>query len=322
MTRVKTTIGSALLLIVSVTLAFAAGELLLRLKNSSMTNYDIEMWRYAKELKFRSSDPLMAFEHVKSSSALLQSVTIRTTEWGLRGGPVPPRNPNGRRILVLGGSITLGWGVPEDETMTSRLERLFAVDGQHVEVLNGGVGNYNAVRYVERFFKRLEGLQPSDIVVHYFLRDAEDLDPGGGNFLLRHSELAVTIWIAAHRLFDRTGEQSLIDHYVAIYDPAAPGFKAMLSALERLRDYAATNDIKVYFAMTPDVHNLVNYPFGFIHDMMRGVAKRDGFIYVDLLPGLQGLEPKQLWAMPGDPHPNALGHEIMAQALYPVLKNK
>jgi lysophospholipase L1-like esterase len=52
------------------------------------------------------------------------------------------------------------------------------------------------------------------------------------------------------------------------------------------------------------------------------VAERDGFIYVDLLPGLQGLEPKQLWAMPGDPHPNALGHEIMAQTLYPVLKNE
>src|SRR5580704_2642578 len=103
MTRVKTAIGSTLLLIVSVTLAFAAGELLLRLKNSSMTNYDIEMWRYAKELKFRSNDPLMAFEHVKSTSALLQSVKIRTNEWGLRGGPVPPRNPNVRRILVLGG---------------------------------------------------------------------------------------------------------------------------------------------------------------------------------------------------------------------------
>ncbi|HEX3943020.1 MAG TPA: SGNH/GDSL hydrolase family protein, partial [Rhizomicrobium sp.] len=288
----------------------------------SMTNYDIEMWRYAKELKVRSDDPLIAFEHVRNSSALLQSVTIRTNEWGLRGGPVAPRDPNLRRILVLGGSITLGWGVPEDKVMTSRLEQMFAADDQHVEVLNGGVGNYNAVRYVERFFKRLEGLQPSDIVVHYFLRDAEDLDPGGGNFLLRHSEVAVTAWIAAHRLFDHNGERSLIDHYRAVYNPEAPGFKAMLSALDRLRDYAAANHIKVYFAMVPDVHNLVNYPFGFIHEMMRGVAERDHFIYVDLLPGLTGLEPEQLWAMPGDPHPNALGHQIMAQSLYPVLKGQ
>jgi hypothetical protein len=30
-------------------------EGMLRLKNSSMRNYDIEMWRYAKELKFRSA---------------------------------------------------------------------------------------------------------------------------------------------------------------------------------------------------------------------------------------------------------------------------
>jgi lysophospholipase L1-like esterase len=26
-----------------------------------------------------------------------------------------------------------------------------------------------------------------------------------------------------------------------------------------------------------------------------------------------------VWAMPGDPHPNALGHELMAKALLPLL---
>ena len=47
--------------------------------------------------------------------------------------------------------------------------------GEQASVLNGGVGNYNAVRYVSRFFKELATLEPTDIVVQYFLRDAEDL---------------------------------------------------------------------------------------------------------------------------------------------------
>ena len=82
--------------------------------------------------------------------------------------------------------------------------------GNSAQVLNGGVGNYNAERYVSRFFKELTPLNPTDIVVHYFLRDAGELPPGGGNVLLRHSELAVTLWIAYHRLLDKHGEASLL----------------------------------------------------------------------------------------------------------------
>jgi len=71
--------------------------------------------------------------------------------------------------------------------------------------------------------------------------------------------------------------------------------------------------------MTPDVHNLKNYPLGFIHDRIRQLAEADGYRYIDLLPALGALAPEQIWAMPGDPHPNALGHELMAKAIAPVL---
>ena len=36
---------------------------------------------------------------------------IRTNAWGLRGPEVPPPVPGQRRILFLGSSVTLGWGV-------------------------------------------------------------------------------------------------------------------------------------------------------------------------------------------------------------------
>jgi hypothetical protein len=219
----RSAVFSTVLLMISTIVALGLSEAILRVKNSAMKNYDIEMWRYAKELKTPSKDPRLGHDHVRNASAVLQSTMVRINEWGLRGGPVPPRDPNIRRILFLGGSITLGWGVPENETVTADLERMFADAGQPTEVLNGGVGNYNAERYVERFFTELEGLQPSDIVIHYFLRDAEQLDPGGGNFFLRHSELAVTMWIAANRLLEKTGEQSLVDHYRAVYQEDAPG---------------------------------------------------------------------------------------------------
>jgi len=319
MQRSKETVISAVLILVSLVLSAGAAEIILRLKNSSMTNYDIEMWRYAKELKQRSEDPEIDFDHVRSKSAVLQNIDIRINEWGLRGGPVAPVPLGGRRILFLGGSITLGWGVPEESTVEARLERMLRASGGEAQVLNGGIGNYNAERYVARFFKELTPLHPTDIVVHYFLRDAEDLEAGNSNFLLRHSELAVTLWIAYHRLYDRSGKGALVEHYRNAYEPGARGFVKMSRSLGRLADYAKERGIRVYLAMVPDVHNLMNYDFRFVHEAMRRVADQEGYIYVDLLPPLQGRPAKELWAMPGDPHPNALGHELMAHAIFPIL---
>jgi lysophospholipase L1-like esterase len=303
----------------SVAISLIAAETVLRVKNSSMTNYDIEMWRYAKELKARSADPALAFDHVKSRSAVLQRVDIRLNEWGMRGDVIEPVTHGGRSILFLGGSITLGWGVPESDTVEARLQKKLREAGESVQVLNGGVGNYNTERYVSRFFKELSGLNPTDIVVQYFLRDAEDLSPGGGNFILRNSELAVTLWIAYHRLFDRTGEGSLIDHYRAVYQPNAPGFLVMKAKLMELADYAKAHNIRIYLAMTPDVHNLIDYKFRFVHEIMREIAGEYGYTYIDLLPSMLGRPPQDLFAMPGDPHPNALGHKLMADAIFPVV---
>lgn len=313
---------SIVLLLLSSAIALGAAELVLRVKNGSMTNYDIEMWRYARELKFQSPDPALDFDHVKSTTAVLQKVPIRLNERGLRGGPVEPLAAGGRRILMLGGSITLGWGVAEEQTVAVRLQEGLRARGEAVQVLNGGVGNYNTERYVSRFFKELADLKPTDIVVQYFLRDAEELPPGGGNLALRHSQLAVTLWIAYHRLFDQSGEQSLVDHYRVAYQPDAPGFRKMDQKLKELADYGASQNVRLYLAMTPDVHNLVDYKLEPVHDAMRAIAGKYGFVFVDLLPALRGRSPEELFAMPGDPHPNALGHELMAGAMLPVVASQ
>jgi lysophospholipase L1-like esterase len=320
--RARSFVFSGILTAVSIVLSLTAVELLLRIKNSSMTNYDIEMWRYAKELKVKSLDESLDFDHVRSRSALLQNIELRLNNWGLRGPDIVPRLPDERRILFLGGSITLGWGVAEENTVEARLERMLNAPGERVAVLNGGVGNYNSPRYVSRFFKELTPVDPTDLVVHYFLRDAEDLPPGGGNFVLRNSELAVTLWIAWHRVLDRDGESSLVEHYREAYQPDAPGFQKMKRELGHLADYASAHCIRTYLAMTPDIHDLANYRLGFVHEIMRGVAHEYGYTFIDLLPALLGRSPPESWAMPGDPHPNALGHELMAEAMFPVITLK
>src|ERR1700722_17839084 len=111
---VRNAIFSVMLLAISLVLCLLAAEAFLRLKNNAMTNYDIEMWRYANELKQKSDDPSIDFDHLHSRSALLQSTEIRLNSEGLRGPEIPPLQPGQRRIVFLGGSITLGWGVAEN----------------------------------------------------------------------------------------------------------------------------------------------------------------------------------------------------------------
>jgi hypothetical protein len=291
--NIKNFVFSTILFVAATILGLGALEMALRVKNSSMKNYDIEMWRYAKELKIRSQDPALGHVHLKNKSALLQSVDIRTNEWGLRGPPLNGAGETARRILFLGGSITLGWGVPEEDTVSARVEKGLRELGESVEVFNGGIGNYNAQRYVERFFVELKDLNPTDIVVQYFLRDAEDLDPGRDNWILRNSDNA--------------------------YHEDSIGFRNMHGALQKLADYAKANNIRIYLVMTPDVHNLKDYQFGFVHERMKRMAAELGYTYVDLLGAFGTLSPEEVWAMPGDPHPNALGHKLMAEAIIPVV---
>lgn len=313
-------VASASLVLVSLLIALGASEALLRLKNADMRNYDIEMWRYSQILKRPSDNPVLDREHVPASAATLQSVDVRINTNGLRGAELTTTPQDAPRILFLGSSITLGWGVREEATVSETLGRLIAAKGRSALVLNGGIGNYNAVRYVTRFIDKLSVLKPDIIVVQYFVNDAEALRPNSGNWFLRNSELAVTLWLAIHRLTQAKDHAALLRHYRAVYAPDAPGHRAMVRALRDLADHSRTHGIDVVLAMTPDIHNLADYPLGFIHDRMRSLSAEFGFSYVDLLAAVRGHDARDLWAMPGDPHPNALGHKLMAHALLPELE--
>ena len=143
--------------------------------------------------------------------------------------------------------------------------------------------------------------------MHYFLRDAEELPPGGGNILLRNSELAVTLWIAYHRLFDKHGEARW-SSIIARLRSFGAGFQVMQANLRELAEYARRNNIRIYLAMTPDVHNLVDYKFGFVHDIMREIAETTA-TRTSICCRRCLAARRRLWAMPGDPHPNAFGHD-------------
>ena len=74
--------------------------------------FDLEMWKYARDVKQLSADPLLAHEHAPNRVAVLMGVDFQTNSKGLRDREFSyDRQPGTLRILMLGNSLTVGWGV-------------------------------------------------------------------------------------------------------------------------------------------------------------------------------------------------------------------
>src|SRR5918994_2196311 len=76
----------------------------------------------------------------------------------LRPTPLPPRDPTKLRIVVLGDSLTYGYGIEEDWTYARILERKLK-DKREVEVINLGVSGHQSediARLLEKFYEQLQ----------------------------------------------------------------------------------------------------------------------------------------------------------------------
>ena len=112
---------------------------------------------------------------------------------GFRGAEVAIPKPPGRfRVVVIGDSVTLGWGVADDETFSARLERLLHERFPHrdLDVVNLGVGGYDTRQEVTLLARNVSRLEPDLVLVGFYSNDVPDtLDDegsatGGGAILV------------------------------------------------------------------------------------------------------------------------------------------
>ena len=292
-------------------------ELLLIMKNSSMSNYDIEMWKYSKKLKTKSNFDVLGHEHKKSTKAILQSVEISLNNYGLRHYKnITKEHDLNKRILMLGSSITLGWGVDQSNTFSSKLEKKLKKNDLKVEVLNAGIGNYNTERYVNLFFLKLKELKPTDIIVNYFINDIEILKTPKENLLLKNSQLAATIYNIIQKYRQNKGLDSLSNYYKKLYDINSINVEILRKSLTKLSNLAKNEKINLYLTMMPDTFNLENYKFVYVHKLIEEISKELNYKFIDLYPIFKGKSKNEIWVKYNDPHPNEQSHEAIANEIY------
>ena len=296
-------------------------ELTIRLFYPVIKNYDMERWRYSllgnvsieKPRHFHTHKPNSYFKE-------LYGVEVKINSKGLRDFEYSYSKPaNVYRILVLGDSITLGWGVPFESTYAKYLEKMLNARGKNIEfqVINTGVGNYNT--QIEAEFLKKEGLKydPDMIILGYFVNDAEIVRPRR-YFLNEHSYLYVYIWSKINALRADYFNQNYVNYYRAFYKDGSKSKAQFEASVEELRQAAAKNGIPLLVMLLPDLHDLKKYPFKDIHIYVEKLF--EGVPVIDMLPYFDTDKASvSYWVSKEDSHYNKDAHRIIAENLYPQI---
>ena len=305
--------------VMSLFIVFGIFEVYVRITQTNVENFDIEMWRYARDVKRVSDIPGMGHEHVPNTSGVYMSVPVTINSVGWRDKEYTlEKPPNTVRIMMLGDSVTFGWGaLPEGVTSFVLESLLNKTEGsRQYEVLNTGIGNTNTAMQTAYFLHEGFRYQPDIVVLNYFINDAEPTPSRRKSFLVEHSYAAVFLAgrldVFMRSYFERGDWQT---YYTNLYEVSQPGWKKAQQALQRLVKFCDEHNMKLMIVNYPELHQLVSYPFQGVTDLIAEQAIKYNIPYLDLLPVVADEKPTSLWVSSSDAHPNGKAGTLFAARL-------
>jgi lysophospholipase L1-like esterase len=253
----------------------------------------------------------------------------RINNYGFRGPDYPIKKPRGvQRIVLIGDSFAFGEGVRFEQTLGERLERLLnerGGDAAPVEILNLGVGGAGTLSELSFLRHRGIALEPDLVLWLYVLNDAgaAQLDLWE-NFTKQYERRWIRRSFLASYLYARVGRQILgrkyIDELVGQSKGQRKKWKRSMKRLGKAHDVARAAGAEFLVAIFPFMYRLDDgYPFRDFHDVVSIYCRNNDIDVLDLLPAFIGQTDTDLWVHPSDQHPNEIGHQIAAEALYPFV---
>jgi len=305
---------------VCVTVLVLAGflEIYVRLMHTDGNNFDIEMWRYASELKQVSDIEGAGHEHVPGRSGVYMGVPVAINSVGWRDDEYSLKKKDGvSRIMMLGDSLAFGWGAPPEDVTSFRLEKMLNREGEKkYEVLNTGIGNTNTAMQTAFFLNRGYKYKPDIVVLNYFINDAELTPKRKESFFIENFYAAVFFSgrfdLLMRKFFGKTDWRA---YYRGLYRDDQPGWQAAKRALEALSRYCEEQGIELVVVHYPELHELSPYPFQDVTDILQAEVEESGRPFLDLLPVVANEEPVSLWVTETDAHPNGKAAGLYAAEL-------
>jgi len=312
-----------MLLVAGVTvLCLLALEPLTRLFVDTGKVYELEMWKYATEVKQRDLRPDFGHRHRANAHAELMGEDVRTDSHGFRGPELSPHAAAGvARIAFEGDSIAMGWGVAEKETMPNQVVAMLQAQGRKVDGFNLGVGNYNTSQELASYKDIGAPMKPDILVLIYFINDAEPMPAYSDiNWFEEHSQAWVVFKYRLDALLRSSGEvPDWKKYYRDLYNPDRDGWKKTQQSLAEFARLAREQGTRLVVVNVPELHELKPYPFADVTAKVRSVVEAEGVSFVDLMPTVENLDPSSLWVTVPDPHPNGKADIAMSRGIVPAL---
>jgi lysophospholipase L1-like esterase len=306
----------------AVVFALVIGEIGMRVIYGSGTRHELEFTRYSLAFKVPGPSSDLSFQHGPNRSARMMGVELRTNADGLRGGPVSSVKPKGTlRVACVGDSLTLGWGVAEEETFCAQIaQALRRRAARPVEGLNFGVGNYNTVMELAVLRTKVFAYHPDVVVIQYYINDAEPV-PTYSRSPLAHSYLAVFLWSRVDLLLRQAAmRQSYVQYYRDLYEEKRPGFRAFRESVAAFARECRDRQVPVVSVLFPEMHRLDDgEPFQQIYARVQALWEAEDVPVVNLWASFRGKEPERYWIHPADVHPNGRAFAIAADAVVAAL---
>jgi lysophospholipase L1-like esterase len=278
-----------------------------------------------------------------------QGIPVDINAHGLRGPETTfPKPPGTYRILNLGDSIVMGWGVREAETYGRRLEQLLGSGAgeRRIEVINAGVPGWNldnALAYLQAHGLRYEpDLVVLDITLANDINGRSALnslpDPGPLEWLRANTYFWPFLTSQAAWLRARAEGSARVDtinpptnpaKYFPL-DPHAERWTERWDTVLAIRQAAQSSGAPMVMVLFPLEFQVLDASYPALpQELFTAWAAEAGLPAVDLLPAFQ----RACQAKPGGTcyredrylfadvwmHPSALGHSLAAAELEPVL---
>jgi lysophospholipase L1-like esterase len=299
-------------------------------------------------------DPEIRYVLRPNQKSWIDDGLITVNSQGFRGPEAPSRKPEGSfRIVVIGDSLTLGWGVADNETFSARLEQLLRdhFPGQDLDVLNLGVGGYNTRQEVTFLTRKLRILRPDVVLLGFYANDVPDAleDEGGSgtrivprnrrpgevmyinptpsgwwHTQLRKSRAIFVVGRAVNRLrgagdWGRAEFNLELDLLAGKTSPQLERAWGRVSMeLQRLRSLAIANGFRVAVVVLPCREQVTGEnPNRSYQSRVRAIGAPLGFHVIDPLPMMTASQARKVdLFIPYDRnHPSAEGHALIAQAI-------
>jgi hypothetical protein len=247
----------------------------------------------------------------------LDGSPISINQWGMRDRPtITLRKPAGTiRIALVGSSVVMGYGVADEEVFGRLLEA--ALNQRETrrtrpyEVLNFGVGKYYAIHRRTLLDRKVLAFEPD--AIFYFAHQEEPYYPA--------KQLAALAALGAelpdtclYNILDRAGVSE--DMAWGQIDRRLQGRDTeILQCLYRsfVGRCRAQGILPVWiYVPVPGVPDSPPDPSA----ALRQLARDAGFVVLDLSDWAEGHALTEVKAEAEDQHPNAIGHQLICDALF------